>query len=262
MAEQPYVRLPGTHKPGQLDGRGIGILIFGQTGVGKTTLLSTVPGMGIVIDVPQIEGGDLVLKPWEDRIEVRSISRWGELDEIYQFLLKEHHPYKWVAVDTMTALMELATRRTVREREINADPHILSQPEWQKITGYMGDVIFRFRNLPIHSVFLAQEKRRQDTGRTGPDVTPAVLQKLLQPQIVCGRLFTDMTDQGILEYKLRIGTHPNYETKCRALPSLHVPNIIRNPNLDTLVHYLATGENPPEEAPETDFWAPLTLSTT
>ena len=61
----------------------VSVCIYGRGGVGKTTLLSTMPGKGLVIDIPQIEGGTSVLaglRPKND-LDVLPVVNWEGLQE-------------------------------------------------------------------------------------------------------------------------------------------------------------------------------------
>src|SRR5437868_4967998 len=78
---QSYPQLK-VHKPGQGRG-GYGICLYGRSGAGKTSLLGTLPGKGLVIDVPQMEGGTEVLDTPElaARIDIHDITSWDEVEE-------------------------------------------------------------------------------------------------------------------------------------------------------------------------------------
>ena len=94
----------------------LSVCIYGLGGVGKTTLLSTLPGRGLVIDIPQIEGGTSVLEGAEN-IKVLPILRWTEFDAAYKMLAKDHDQWDWVALDTATATQELAKRQLMKDRK-------------------------------------------------------------------------------------------------------------------------------------------------
>lgn len=248
------VRAPGAYKPGQKQIQGLGICIYGIGGSGKTTLAGTMPGRGLVIDVPQVEGGDFVLADKADRIDVVSIEKWNELDEQYHFLRTANHPYKWVAIDSLTAMTELAKRKAIKDRDqvsLSADPHTISLQEWGKVGRLVGEMVYQFRLLPIHTIWIAQERKfggDEDTGsdaKLGPDTSPGALQMLLPSLMLVGRLSVEMGDGG-WERHLRIGPHPKFYTKARMRPDKETLTVVRNPDLGVLLKYMVGSGPKPE----------------
>ena len=231
--------------------------IYGRGGVGKTTLLGTMPGAGLVIDVPQVEGGTMVLADHAERIKVIEVGKWEELGEVYKYLRDEKHPFKWVAVDTATAVQELAKRKAIRERDLAADPHQMTMQDWGKVGLLNAELYYRFRLLKMHVIFLAQEQLR-GTGEEGtleyqPAVSPASLQALLPAMFLVGRLYVrevedPETKQTVVERRLRVGPHDRTVTKVRALPGRQLPPVIRNPNLGQIFAYLIGQDIPSPEA--------------
>lgn len=245
MADAPTpapVSIPGAYKPGDKLLDSIGLCIYGKSGAGKTSLLATMPGRGLVVDVPQIEGGNFVLRPYKDRIDVRDVESWDDIDDIYWWLKKTPHDYKWVALDSITAFAELARRKTVKERTLAEDPHTTSQQEWGKIGSLVGELIYRFRVLPIHTIWVAQERKFGDEQRgepvqLGPALSPAALSALQPSMFLIGRLSVDERMDGTTERRLRVGPHSLYISKIRALPGQDMPPLIANPHLGRILRY-------------------------
>lgn len=213
------------------------------------------PGRGLVIDVPEIEGGTFVLAQHSARIDVVPVSVWKGIDDIYEYLRKNASVYQWVAIDSLTAFTELAKRKTISERDLDADPHMISQQEWGKVGRLVGELIYRFRKLPQHVIWVAQERtfKAGDFSPVilGPDVSPAVLSDLLPTQLIVGRLTVEQNSEGGYERRLLVGQDPTCHTKMRAPADKDVPRRIKNPNLGGLLRYMfGTGERP-EEVNET-----------
>lgn len=250
--------LPKLYKPGEAAaGQTFSACIYGRGGVGKTTLLGSMPGKGLVIDVPQIEGGTFVLEDHADRIDVVPVTEWDEIDPIYWYLAKEDHGYQWVAVDSITAMQTLAQRKTVKERPLDADPHTISLQEYGKIGQLMKELVYRFRTLPIHVIWIAQERSfgslEETSGKTiGPDVLPGALQGLLPSMILVGRLYVHETAEG-WERRLRIGPSDDFYTKARAKPGLDVPPIVKDPSLYGIIRFLLGRGERPQEAKDEVF---------
>lgn len=247
-----------TFKPSESKKHKLSLCIWGRGGVGKTTLLGTMPGKGLVIDVPVIEGGTYVLEDQEDRIDVTTIEEWAEIDKIYWFLKdKKNHDYDWVAVDTITAMTVLALRKVTGDRTIVANPHKMTTPEWGTVGQMVGELVYKFRLLPVHIIWLAQERRfGNDNEPTvmGPDTSPAARLKLLPPLMMCGRLWVEHNAiDGTSERRLRVHKHSDFDTKIRVKPGVSVPDIIREPDLKQIIRYALTGQGePPEAAEETN----------
>lgn len=265
MAQQPTLAvakpiavLPGIHKPSSRPNSSFGICIYGRSGTGKTTLVGTMPGRGLIIDVPQAEGGTFVLADTEGRIDVKEIHTWQEIQEVFWFLQKENHDYKWVAIDSITAMTELAKRKIIRERELAADPAKITLPEWGQLNQLVIELIYQFRTLPIHVIFVAQEaihKENDDSAippQIGPDTRTKAVNSLIPSMLLVGRTSVETTHTGGYEYRFRIGPHPTYMTKVRHKQGLEVPNVIRNANLGLLLRYLFGLPNatPPEAVDE------------
>ena len=243
------------HKP-SADLRRVGVCIYGRGGVGKTTLLGTMPGKGLIIDVPQVEGGTSVLSDKADKIEVLPVVQWNDLDEAYRHLKGGDHEYKWSAIDTIGACQELAKRKVISERDLNADPHTVSMQEWGKIGQLMAELFYKFRLLPMNTILLAQEKSREleEGGREyQPAVSPMSLEALLPPQHLVARLYVWQTqdDKGetIWERRLRTAPHQMYLTKARNVRGRELPPVINEPHLGQILAYML-GEKvrPPQSA--------------
>lgn len=238
------------YKPGETTPQALGICIYGKSGSGKTSLIGTMPGKGLVIDVPQLEGGTFVLEDQADHIDVVPVATWRAINEIWWHLNGNTHEYKWVALDSITALQELAKRHTIAERNLDADPHMISLNEYGKIGRLVGELVYKFRTLKIHQVFIAQEKRSQrddEPVMIEPDVMPSALSMFIPTLTLVGRLSVEMGEEG-WERHLRIGTHEKYQTKARSKPGVDVPSVIRRPDLKQILTYIlrGTGERPDE----------------
>lgn len=236
----PILR-PGVSQPSR------GMCIYGKSGVGKTTLLRTLPGRGLLIDVPQLEGGTEVLAG-VNTIEILHISEWSQLDDVETYVKQNMHTannlegYRWVAIDSITALQTLAKRKVVKERPISSDPHQMTLQEFGKIKSLLEEVIYRFRTLPIFTVWIAQERKfsNDDEPTTyGPDVLPSALNVLMPSLFLVGRYRPVTTLSGAYERHLQIAPSADTHAKFRARPDLVVPHTIRNPNISLLIQYLA-----------------------
>lgn len=231
------------HKPSGKLSR-LSACIYGRGGSGKTHLLGTMPGNGLVIDIPQIEGGTSVLADQQDHIDVLPITKWDDIDAAWKFLRYDQHQYSWVAIDTITALQELAKRKALKERDLSEDPHQIRMQDWGKIGQLMSEVFYKFKLLPMHLIFNAQEKQRgnEESMEIVPNVSPMALDSLLPPLFIVVRMYVTQ-DEGeggevTMRRQLRVGPHDLYLTKTRAVPGRELPAVVKSPNLGTMFAYL------------------------
>lgn len=242
--------LRGLYKPSSDAKQAFGLCIYGRGGSGKTTLVGTMPGKGLVIDVPQVEGGTLVLEDKADRIDVVPVETWNDVDDIFWYLKGGKHDYRWVAIDSITAFQELAKRKVIKERDLDADPHTISLQEYGKMGQLIGELVYRFRTLSVHTIWIAQERQHgsDDSGHvTGPDIIPSALASLMPSMMLVGRLSVQYNAEGGMDRIFRIGPHSDYYTKVRAKPGKDVPPVIIRPDLNVILRYLL-GNGPPPEA--------------
>lgn len=247
-----------TFKPGASKKQKLSICVFARGGSGKTTLLGTMPGKGLVIDIPQIEGGTFVLEDHEDRIDVTSVEKWDDIDKIYWHLKDpKNHDYGWVGIDTITAMTRLALRKTIGERNLDVNPHKITTPEWGTVGQMVAELVLKFRLLPVHTVWLAQERtfgNDNEARVVGPDTSPAARAALLPPLMMCARLWVEHTLEGVAERHLRVHKHSDFDTKIRVKPGVDMPAVIRDPNLKQIIGYALSGNGErPEEVEETGF---------
>ncbi len=216
--------------------------------------MSTMPGKGVVIDIPQIEGGTSVLAGTTN-IDVLPVVRWDELDDVWKYLQGGTHEYKWVAIDTITACQTLAMRKAVSERDLAADVHLVTQQDWGKIGLLMSELFYRFRLLKISTILLAQEKMRGGEGEReyAPAVSPMALDALLPPQHLVARLYVWQTEDAegnmVWERRLRTAPHPLYLTKVRNVRGRELAPVLKNPSLGRVLAYMMGMKvHAPEEA--------------
>ena len=237
------------------------VLIYALAGVGKTTMLGTVPGYGLVIDAPDFEGGTSVLHKKAKRIKVTSVYEWEEYDVLYKMLRKMEHQFDWVSVDTITAAGKLARKKVVGERdEIGGEGHKLRIQDWGEI-GQLNEQLYeKFRSLPIPVIFTAQERERMSTNddeeeitRVIPNISPASLDALIPHPMLTGRLYMYEDSDGKWHRQLRVGPHSRFVTKSRSLPDRPLPSIIRSPNLGNILAYMMGQDvKKPKQGEESD----------
>ena len=244
-----------------------GICIYGVGGSGKTTILETMPGPGILIDIPQLEGGAYVISDQADRIHGVKCEEWSDVDDIYWALAKKDTnelPYieeiKWVAIDSITAMEQLAKHKVIneRDRDLGEDPHKITMQEYGQIGQLTGALIYKFRRLPYTTIFLAQERlhgSEDDPGpkRLGPDVIRSSLSALLPSLSFVGRLGVESYGDNKERRILRLGpSDGEWFVKKRTPKGKPLPRLIRNPNLGEIFRYLYGNGKAPRAAKDAE----------
>src|SRR5258708_7478896 len=119
------------------------VTVFGAMGQGKTSLLRTKRGRGLVLYTPQKEGsaGKMVLKKWRKRIKVAQIDRFEQY-RAWLIALRDDMPkrpkeewYDSVAFDTLTGGLELKKAEVLAKRPQTARRGRIkiTGPEWGQI---------------------------------------------------------------------------------------------------------------------------------
>lgn len=142
-------------------------LIYGVSGVGKTTLVKTIKGKTLIIsaesgllplrnvdidvcDITQKENGEIITDP-QDKVK--------RLLEVYNYLLTSNNDYEWIVIDSITEIGQVVREALSKMHEGKKDSFII----WADYLKQMRSVIKRFRDLPKYNVvMLALEELEKD----------------------------------------------------------------------------------------------------
>lgn len=237
------------------------ICIYGPSGVGKTTLVGTMPGRGLIVDTPQVEGGTFVLADKASRIDIYTCDEWEKIDEVFWSLQKGEGSYDWVCIDSITGMQKLARDKVVKERDrkLSEDPHKITLNEYGQIGSLVSELVYRFKKVGIWQIWTAQERKHgggeDDPGPVmiGPDIIRSALAALRPSVMVIGRLALTQNDNGKWDRSLRTGTHDLYMAKCRALPGKKMPAVTSTLHLGKILKYLLSDGPIPKEFKEQEF---------
>ena len=141
---------------GSLSANGVKLLVYGQAGAGKTTLVKTLPSV-IVLSA---EGGLLSIQDADlPYIEIASMD---DLREAYTWLTEsaEAAPFQSVALDSISEIAEVCLNA---EKKANKDP----RAAYGAMQEQMADIIRAFRDLPGKHVYMSAklEKTQDEMGR-------------------------------------------------------------------------------------------------
>jgi len=135
---------------------GVKVLVYGQAGAGKTSLIPTLPAP-IVLSA---EGGLLSIR--EHDLPYIEIATMEDLREAYRFLRDSHdaREYKSVAIDSLSEVAEVVL---ANEKKNSKDP----RQAYMAMQDSMYDLIRAFRDLPGRHVYASAklEKAQDEMGR-------------------------------------------------------------------------------------------------
>jgi hypothetical protein len=123
----------------------------------------------ILIDINE-EGTDSVRKDFDPN--TFRVYYWGEINDIYWYLQSGDHDYESVALDGLTGLQELCLKFVLGDeasRDASRDPDMPSRQIWGKVGQLMRTQITNFRNLPMHVLFTATDRKRFTGGDEDED---------------------------------------------------------------------------------------------
>jgi phage nucleotide-binding protein len=132
------------------------LLVYGQAGAGKTSLIPTLPTPVIL----SAEGGLLSIA--DTNLPFIEITSMQELREAYQWLTTsaEAAEFESVALDSISEIAEVVLNA---EKKINKDP----RAAYGAMQEQMADIIRGFRDLPGKHVYMSAklEKTQDEMGR-------------------------------------------------------------------------------------------------
>ncbi len=139
-----------------LSANGIKVLIYGQAGAGKTSLIPTMPSPVVL----SAEGGLLSIA--EADVPFIEINSMASLMEAYQWLTEsaEAKGFQSVALDSISEIAEVVLNH---EKKVNKDPRAAYGAMQEQIA----DMIRAFRDLPGRHVYFSAklEKSQDEAGR-------------------------------------------------------------------------------------------------
>ena len=140
---------------GGLSANGVKMLVYGQAGAGKTSLIPSLPDP-IVLSA---EGGLLSIQ--DANLPFIEISSMDDLKEAYEWMSSaEGMKFKSVALDSISEIAEVVLNH---EKKIAKDP----RQAYGAMQEQMADIIRAFRDLPGRHVYMSAklEKSQDETGR-------------------------------------------------------------------------------------------------
>jgi len=125
------------------------LLVYGQAGAGKTTLIKTLPNPIIL----SAEGGLLSIRDAD--LPFIEISNMEDLKEAYMWLMENSKDFSSVAIDSISEIAEVILNH---QKKTAKDPRQAYGAMQEQIT----DLIRSFRDLPMHVLMTAKLDKMQD----------------------------------------------------------------------------------------------------
>lgn len=165
-----------------------------------------------------------------------------------------------LCIDTTTALNGVAMRQVLgdaEERDPSREPSMPDKRTYGRAGELVKAQILMFRNLPVHVIFLAQERteRDEDTGEvilTTADLPKGSRGTLLGACGIIGRIYPQQVKARrkgkvvrVWEDRLLVGPSEDYDTKDRTNA---LGNIVRSPTMNDIIKIWR--ENPPDDEEE------------
>ena len=210
--------------------------IYGKPGVGKTTFCASAPNV-LLADCNE-EG---TLSIVDTKVDVVYLKTFDEINLLYWFLAKGDHKYETVAIDSITSLQAMGMKFVMdeaSEMDLTKDPAMMDKRDWGKLNNLMSDVIINFRNLPMHIIFTAHERvREEEDGNIEifPQMTPGVRATFEGIIDVIGRLYVreiTVDEKRKIVRRLLVGPHEKYISKTR---SKHSEHIVKDPTFPLIL---------------------------
>jgi len=143
-------------RTGGLSASGVKVLVYGQAGAGKTSLIDTLPSP-IVLSA---EGG--LLSVQDSDLPYIEVDGMETLKEAWLWLTesKEAQAYRSVALDSISEIAEVVLNA---EKKATKDP----RQAYGAMQEQMADIIRAFRDLPGRHVYMSAklEKTQDEMGR-------------------------------------------------------------------------------------------------
>lgn len=156
-------------------------LILGAAGIGKTSLIRTIPEDDKVLVLSAESGllaiGDLVRS---GKVEGFEIGSFAEMKEAYQFVLgPEGKRWSWIFIDSLTELSARCVEAMQAKHTSKSDTFSL----WNEYNVLMSHIIKGFRDLKTHTVIFTGltsiEKDEANRRYVGPAISGSSLKERL-----------------------------------------------------------------------------------
>ena len=193
---------------------GVKILVYGQAGAGKTTMIKTLPNPIIL----SAEAGLLPLAELD--IPFIQISTPQDMYEAYSFLRGRPEGIESVAIDSLSEIAEVWLSNITKTGN-NGQPLKDKRQAYGEMANQMIDLVRAFRDLPLNVYMTATQERAQDEDTGYMLYTPSLPGKQLPgklpylfDEVFC--LLTHKNEDGSVQRALLTSGDMKYTAKDRS----------------------------------------------
>ena len=221
------------------------LLAYGRHGSGKTRLAASAPSC-LIVDIN--ERGTRSARA--SGAKVIHVKKWADITYIYWYLRNGDHDFESVALDTITGMQHLCMKAVLKDqedRDPTREPSMPDRRAWGKLAELMKPMLLNYRNLPLHVLFLAQERITGDEEEGDlmhvPDLSPGSRGVAMGAVDVIGRMYQKEVrstkkvkgkkkEVKVWENRMLVGPHDQYETKDRTGA---LGRIVSNPTMPQII---------------------------
>lgn len=253
---------------------GIKVLVYGESGTGKTTFWSSFPGpiLAVICSGGNKPGELRSVDTPENRKKIKQVTlnESSELKELIEYL--PGSDFNTVVLDHTSGLQDLIMKELLGLDVIPAQKSfgMASQQTYGQCTQMMKEYLRALLGLPINVVLVAQQRTfgGKDDGLDPELIKPTVgaglvpsltgwvnsacdycVNTFVQPKFVektnmiAGKPMTTRVKEKGVEFALRTGKHEVYYTKFRLPLGSVLPDAVVNPTYDKIIA-LIKGKQP------------------
>jgi hypothetical protein len=228
----------------------INMLVYGESGTGKTTLAGSAdacPALrpALVVD---FEGGtESLVRPYPDVEQVR-VTTWKEMQKVYDELrLSKTHGFSTVILDSLTEIQKFNMYQIMVElieKRPDLDPDVPSMREWGKNLEQMRKFVRAFRDLPMNSIFTALVKQDKN-DRTGVTTLLPSLSGKLAGEVaafldIVGYYYTKTVEENGEVREKRLLLTSKTETIVAKDRTQSLPLVVEDPTMQKIFDYINT----------------------
>ena len=204
------------------------ILVFGESGSGKTYFASTYDNEKVLFINVKAESGMMTLRALGADIDVLDVDNYSDMKEAVEWIKANGSKYDVLYIDSLSQWQKNL------EKEVPETGNKFAK--WNTIKEYTKEVVNSFKNLPFHVVFTCEIKKDKDENQGDIIYNPSLLGSSRDEipywfdEVYYFTRFQQKIDDPIA-YKALTSAAMKYPCKSR----LRLPANIDNPNLKEII---------------------------
>lgn len=179
----------------------VNILIYGDSGIGKTVFAGS--DEGVLFIAPE-DNGTLSAKRFGSAAKKWKINGWPDIVAAYEWLCEQEPiPFNWVILDSLTEMQDMCMRQILDEAlEMNPgrDPDVPQLQDWQPYFERFKRLVKGFNSLPVNVIYTALQQ--EEENEEGDKVALPMLQgKGTQYSKKCASWMTSFGQMSVVRRK-------------------------------------------------------------